>query len=73
MIESTQGSLTWRAINVIPVSKIENDDTDIFSSIEDDKLFDSKNGISISIESERNVTKIREELIFEVSFFIIFI
>lgn len=59
-IESIQGSLVWRAISVIPISHLEIDDDEFTSTIEEERLFDSKNGVVVTVSCIKKIIKMNE-------------
>lgn len=63
-IESQQGSLTFRAIRVLPVENAE--DGLFLSNIEFERLFDSKNGVNVSSSCPNKDLKLDEEVEYQV-------
>lgn len=65
-IESTQGSLVWRAIAVNVLSSQEVDST-FLAKIKEERLFDSKNGISVTEACDKKSIMVGEITLFRVS------
>lgn len=58
--------LKWRAIFVIPVTSLDMNSS-ILANVEGERLFDSKNGVHVTLKCDKKFMKIREKSIFNVS------